>query len=311
MQPPYYPGDPSAMMGPPGHGMPPAGPDPYAMPQQQQTGGYSDPAYSEHVGYGGVEGGPGSWGDGYYGGRGGETTSASGGAGIGQAGDHHHGEQSSTGYNGGWGGPPMGISTNGWVVFYFATPKVVMFLNNSGWPRKGGGSKQEVREGDWFCNTCGDHQFARNEYCRSCFAPKGAPPPDPSSPEYLAAVAAAYWPMMGAAYGSEGAADPSGAMSGAYGSWQGWYPTGKGKQGRRDGDWDCPACGDMNFASRVVCRKCGAAPSYGSGMGAYGAGNMSQGIPPNMAATGASTASAGASRGSRPRSRSRSRDRRF
>ncbi|KAF4712739.1 hypothetical protein FOZ62_001473 [Perkinsus olseni] len=308
MQPPYYPGDPSSMMGPPGQGMPPSGPDPYAMPQQQMPmpAGYND-AYNENVGHGG--GGGGTWG--YYGGKGGgrETTSAtSDGAGTGQA-REHHGEQSSSGYSGGWGGAATGMS----------------------WPRKGGGSKQEVREGDWFCNTCGDHQFARNEYCRSCYAAKGAPPPDPSSPEYLAAVAAAYWPMMGAYPGSagtlvyhpsntvvslcragpDGAADPSTAMPAAYGGWPGWWGAGgKGKQGRREGDWDCPACGDMNFASRVVCRKCGAAPTYGSAMGAYGVGSMSNGIPSNLAATGAST-DGGERSAARPRSRSRSRDRRF
>lgn len=54
-----------------------------------------------------------------------------------------------------------------------------------------------------FCNTCGDHQFARNEYCRSCGAPKGAPPPDPATleAEYMAA-AAAYQLMS--AYGMPG-----------------------------------------------------------------------------------------------------------
>jgi len=36
---------------------------------------------------------------------------------------------------------------------------------------------------------------------------------------------------------------------------------GKGKGKRYEdtsGDWDCPACGDRNFATRVACRKCGA-----------------------------------------------------
>ncbi|EER09619.1 Eggshell protein 2A precursor, putative [Perkinsus marinus ATCC 50983] len=225
------------------------------MPQQQMPmpAGYSDP-YTENVGYGG--GGGGAWGDGYYGGKGGgrETTSATGnGAGTGQAGENH-GEQTFSGYSGGWGGASTG---------------------QMGWPKKGGGSKQEVREGD------------------CCYAAKGAPPPDPSSPEYLAAVAAAYWPMMGAYSGSagpDGSADPSATMAAAYGGWPGWWGAGgKGKSGRREGDWDCPACGDMNFASRVVCRKCGAAPSYGSAMGAYGVGSMSNSIPSNLAPTGAAT----------------------
>lgn len=109
MQPPYYPTDPPSMMGPPGQGMPSSGPDAYSMPQQQMPmpAGYSDP-YTENVGYGG--GGGGAWGDGYYGGKGGgrETTSATGnGAGTGQAGENH-GEQTFSGYSGGWGGASTG-----------------------------------------------------------------------------------------------------------------------------------------------------------------------------------------------------------
>eukprot|EP00500_Bicosoecida_sp_ms1_P001112 CAMPEP_0203811982 /NCGR_PEP_ID=MMETSP0115-20131106/3885_1 /ASSEMBLY_ACC=CAM_ASM_000227 /TAXON_ID=33651 /ORGANISM="Bicosoecid sp, Strain ms1" /LENGTH=59 /DNA_ID=CAMNT_0050720819 /DNA_START=35 /DNA_END=211 /DNA_ORIENTATION=+ len=34
---------------------------------------------------------------------------------------------------------------------------------------------------------------------------------------------------------------------------------------RRDGDWDCPNCHDMQFASRSACRKCGAAKPDGAG----------------------------------------------
>eukprot|EP00930_Biecheleria_cincta_P054428 TRINITY_DN4054_c0_g1_i2.p1 TRINITY_DN4054_c0_g1~~TRINITY_DN4054_c0_g1_i2.p1 ORF type:complete len:317 (+),score=58.38 TRINITY_DN4054_c0_g1_i2:39-953(+) len=33
---------------------------------------------------------------------------------------------------------------------------------------------------------------------------------------------------------------------------------GKGGKGDTSGDWDCPSCGDRNFATRVACRKCGA-----------------------------------------------------
>lgn len=30
-------------------------------------------------------------------------------------------------------------------------------------------------------------------------------------------------------------------------------------QERREGDWDCPECGDLQFARNVNCRKCGKA----------------------------------------------------
>mmetsp|Transcript_85396 Transcript_85396/g.134832 ORF Transcript_85396/g.134832 Transcript_85396/m.134832 type:complete len:476 (+) Transcript_85396:67-1494(+) len=48
---------------------------------------------------------------------------------------------------------------------------------------KGGGKGRQV---DWFCNQCGDLQFARNSVCRNCGAPKPTDgsqfvPPDPMS----------------------------------------------------------------------------------------------------------------------------------
>ena len=36
--------------------------------------------------------------------------------------------------------------------------------------KTGGGTAMKI--GDWMCSKCGDHQFARNEKCRQCGAPK-------------------------------------------------------------------------------------------------------------------------------------------
>merc|ERR1719512_364925 len=49
---------------------------------------------------------------------------------------------------------------------------------------------------------------------------------------------------------------------------------------RRDGDWDCPACGKMVFASKEECFSCGAPKPRGSGGGGgryddYGRGGRS------------------------------------
>merc|ERR1719221_1347020 len=33
-------------------------------------------------------------------------------------------------------------------------------------------AKEWVKEGDWICEKCNDHQFARNTECRQCKAPK-------------------------------------------------------------------------------------------------------------------------------------------
>ena len=34
-------------------------------------------------------------------------------------------------------------------------------------------------------------------------------------------------------------------------------PNNHGPNTRRDGDWDCPACNNLNFAYRTECRQCG------------------------------------------------------
>ncbi|KAF4676536.1 hypothetical protein FOL47_005972 [Perkinsus chesapeaki] len=177
-----------------------------------------------------------------------------------------------------------------------------MYNMGAGWGRPK--HKQEVREGDWFCNTCGDHQFARNEYCRSCGAPKGAPPPDPATleAEYMAAAAA--YQMM-SAYGMPGKKEDMMLMVHLM-LLEGCHLCGL----LGAGDWDCPNCGDMNFASRQVCRKCGtphsfAPPANPEGMPAgpsTGSSSMESSVIPDYSAVQDS---------SRRRSRSRSRDRRF
>merc|ERR1719446_1512960 len=46
---------------------------------------------------------------------------------------------------------------------------------------------------------------------------------------------------------------------------------GKGKE-RRDGDWDCPNCGKMVFASKEECFSCGEPKPRGGGGGGRGGG---------------------------------------
>lgn len=84
----------------------------------------------------------------------------------------------------------------------------------------GGGGGAGRRHGDWDCPNCGDIVYASRSECRKCSAPK---------PDHLGAV------VNNPTY-----AKPNGGLGAS----------------RRAGDWDCPNCGDVQYASRTECRKC-------------------------------------------------------
>lgn len=87
-------------------------------------------------------------------------------------------------------------------------------------PTNTAGSSFHMKPGDWLCPNCGDLQFARNAQCRKC----GTSNPEQSS-------------MM---------LSPPSIFS----------AKGKGKE-MKPGDWNCPKCGDHQFARNVQCRRCG------------------------------------------------------
>ncbi len=98
------------------------------------------------------------------------------------------------------------------------------------------------RPGDWNCPKCNDHNFGSRMHCRQCGTEKPA----------------------GGANDSAGGESSYGSRS--YG--RGGYGGGGGgwNSFRKAGDWDCPKCQDLNFASRSECRKCGAQkPARGYG----------------------------------------------
>eukprot|EP00425_Heterocapsa_triquetra_P016613 CAMPEP_0195127064 /NCGR_PEP_ID=MMETSP0448-20130528/136222_1 /TAXON_ID=66468 /ORGANISM="Heterocapsa triquestra, Strain CCMP 448" /LENGTH=443 /DNA_ID=CAMNT_0040164779 /DNA_START=123 /DNA_END=1451 /DNA_ORIENTATION=+ len=116
----------------------------------------------------------------------------------------------------------------------------------------------EAKAGDWVCPSCNDFQFARNVQCRRC----GTANPATAG----GAVAQAFMPTAGAYVtlaqdsAASSAAMPVAGAPGVVG--RVGYPT-------MPGDWNCPACGDLQFARNTQCRKCGTAhPDPGAAVAA-------------------------------------------
>merc|ERR1712107_816813 len=97
----------------------------------------------------------------------------------------------------------------------------------------GGGKGKDLRPGDWYCPACNDLQFSRNDTCRKCGEPR-----------------------------------PGGGGGKDFGGFGGFGGKGGGGKMSKPGDWNCPACGDLQFARNSECRKCGEPAPAGAGKGA-------------------------------------------
>jgi len=84
-----------------------------------------------------------------------------------------------------------------------------------------------MREGDWICPQCSNHNFATRGQCNRCQAPKPVEMSMAALPVTAAAMAASPYATPPMAPG-----------------------------GMREGDWLCPSCGNHNFSQRMVCNKC-------------------------------------------------------
>mmetsp|Transcript_75464 Transcript_75464/g.221254 ORF Transcript_75464/g.221254 Transcript_75464/m.221254 type:complete len:148 (+) Transcript_75464:73-516(+) len=112
----------------------------------------------------------------------------------------------------------------------------------------------EMKEGDWLCPSCGDHQFKRNRVCRMCqTANPNAESPTPQE--------GCPWCEKGECW-DHGQTDKP--MKG------GGKGKGKSKEGGKPGDWTCPNCGDLVFASKDTCRMCGTPRSRKGALGGFG-----------------------------------------
>ncbi|KAL6056298.1 Zinc finger Ran-binding domain-containing protein 2 [Balamuthia mandrillaris] len=134
-----------------------------------------------------------------------------------------------------------------------------------------------ARPGDWICRQCHDLNFASRQQCRKCFAPhpqlqRVAAAVQHQQQQYYGAPAFMaqqqqqhVMMMMAAAAAAGGVGAPVGGFLPAGGVAHGGRFGGGGGGGgggsnARPGDWYCPQCNDLNFASRNECRECGAVP---------------------------------------------------
>jgi len=142
-------------------------------------------------------------------------------------------------------------------------------------------SSASVEQGDWFCASCNDHQFARNIACRKCGASRPDDAEDASGAFSLQGSGGA------AKLFQQVAAQPAFPSFGGGG--------GGGAQQAMQGDWNCPACGDHQFARNQQCRKCGTPKD---GFGAAAAGGGKGGIAAALAAMLAAASGGGGFGGS-------------
>jgi hypothetical protein len=109
------------------------------------------------------------------------------------------------------------------------------------------GKAKHAEPNDWQCTSCKTLNFSKRDKCRKCNTAK-------STQAHATAIEAA-------------AASVS-----------------QGQSQRRAGDWDCTACGNMNFSSRSACRRCStarpSAPAVGSGITVSTLSSPGQGVDP-------------------------------
>eukprot|EP00013_Stygamoeba_regulata_P001768 CAMPEP_0177643134 /NCGR_PEP_ID=MMETSP0447-20121125/7993_1 /TAXON_ID=0 /ORGANISM="Stygamoeba regulata, Strain BSH-02190019" /LENGTH=368 /DNA_ID=CAMNT_0019145409 /DNA_START=51 /DNA_END=1154 /DNA_ORIENTATION=+ len=81
-------------------------------------------------------------------------------------------------------------------------------------------SAPQARDGDWLCAMCSNHNYASRTACNRCKQPR--------------ALVDSGVPVGGGGGGGGGAADPN----------------------RKEGEWTCGLCNNLNYAHRVQCNRC-------------------------------------------------------
>lgn len=111
-----------------------------------------------------------------------------------------------------------------------------------------------MRQGDWMCPSCSNHNYADKVACNRCRLAK--PGAGMATPMMYAMVVPATqekrpgdWKCYGCNnnnYASRASCNKCGIAKAAYIS----------KTGMRSGDWLCPTCQNHNYANKVICNKC-------------------------------------------------------
>lgn len=117
---------------------------------------------------------------------------------------------------------------------------------------------------DWLCPHCNNNNFASRTACNRCGAPKGGAP-GPGGGGMHPGGGPMGGPMGGGqvGYGGGRGQQQHGGQFGGPGRGGGGGGRGMGPPGPgRPGDWNCPQCSNVNFASRHQCNRCGAAKPY-------------------------------------------------
>jgi len=114
-----------------------------------------------------------------------------------------------------------------------------------------------MKQGDWTCAKCGDHQFARNTECRQCGTSKGKSEIHKKPGDWQCSDAKCGYLNFAKNAACHKCQLPCPDHEASMAAWEAGIASGLHIQKTLAGDWNCPSCNDHQFAKNAECRKCG------------------------------------------------------